>query len=148
MRIILLKDVRKVGRKDEVKDVADGYAINFLLPRNLAVTATPDRLAAFEKKQAAVAQAHAVAEAAIDGNIRSLEGRRIALSLRATPKGGLFKSVTTSDIISSIREQANAEIPEDAVVLEEPIKTTGEHRIRLRSNHASAELMLVITPVS
>jgi large subunit ribosomal protein L9 len=146
MKVILLKDVRKVGRKDEVRNVADGYATNFLLPQNLAVAATTERIAALEKNQAASEAAHAHAKAAIAENIRALTGRRIEIAVRATPKGGLFKSVTIADIGRILHGHAGADIPDSCVLLETPIKTLGEHRVALGSPGAAGEIILALVP--
>lgn len=145
MRIILLKDVRKVGRKDDVKDVADGYAINFLLPQGLAVAASPEKVAALEKQHAEISAARAKEDAALDASVRSLRDVHIAVPARATPKGGLFKSITAADIAKAI-SSSGAAVPADRIMLPAPLKSTGEHRVTLRSANASSEIIVSITP--
>jgi len=146
MKIILLKDVRKVGHKDEIKNVADGYATNFLLPQNLAVAASPEKVAEIEKKQAATSAEKAQEEVALESAVRSLAGQKISVSARATPKGGLFKAITVSDIAKAVREQTQITLPERVIALEAPIKTTGEHEVALLSAKTGATMILVVTP--
>jgi large subunit ribosomal protein L9 len=144
MKVILLKDVRKVGRKDEIKNVADGYAINFLLRQNLAVAATPDKVAVLEKHQTAAREAEEAREAELDGIVQHLANERVELAVRATPKGGLFKSIGAADISRAVAAQKKVNIPADCIVLKDLIKTVGEHRLVLASAHAKAEITIAV----
>lgn len=145
MKIILLKDIRNVGRKDEVKEVANGFASNFLLPQNFAVVATPEKVRALEKIKEAQSQKIAAQEAVLDDQIRSLMNQKIEIAVRTTPKGGLFKSITAADIACAIKEQKKAEIPESTIILSEPIKTIGEHTVKLQSKNTRAEMIFSVT---
>lgn len=140
MKVILLKDVARVGQHGTLKDVADGYALNFLIARGLAVQATPEKLVAFEVAQKREVEMREQERIALVKNVQSLEGSRFEIKVRATPKGGLFKSITTADIIKLL----NADIPEDAIRLEKPIKETGDHKIAIISGDAKAEIILSI----
>ena len=144
MKVILLKEVRNVGRKNDIKEVADGYANNFLLAQNLAVRATEQGIADIEKSKAARDAAEAAREQALDTAVRSLDGKKIELTARATPKGGLFKSITAQDIVRYIKEQLGTEVPVSAIVLE-PIKTTGDHTAEVRSSNAKTAVTVSIT---
>ncbi|MDE2071736.1 MAG: 50S ribosomal protein L9 [Patescibacteria group bacterium] len=145
MKIILLKDVRGVGQHGEVKNVADGYAINRLFPAKLAEAATPEKVAALEAQTAARAAARAQEEADLDKKVASLRGKTVSVAARATPQGGLFKSITPKDIALALREQHKLEIPEDAVGIGEPIKTVGEHVVSLHSKNEKGDLGIVVT---
>lgn len=138
MKVILLQDVRGVGRKHEIKNVADGYAMNLLLPRKLAEAATESKIAALqalqEKREAEARQE----EVQLTKKIESLSAKEITLAARATPQGGLFKAITTKDISRAILEQHSLEIPESVIELDAPIKTVGIHEMRLR--HARLKL--------
>ena len=76
MKVIFLKDVAKVGQHGTMKDVSDGYALNFLIPRGLAIQATPDKVAAHLAAQKREGEAHAAAEAELKKTIQGLEGAR------------------------------------------------------------------------
>ena len=144
--MIFLKDVRGVGRANEIKNVADGYAINFLVKNKFAEPATPEKVAQLEAKRAAHEAELAKAEEELTQKIHSLRGKKIVIQARATEKGGLFKSITPKDVAHQIVVQLKVAIPESAVTMPEHLKTVGEHMIGLHSKTIKAELTLEIKP--
>lgn len=140
MKILLIKDVAKVGQHGTIKDVADGYALNFLIARGLAVQATPEKIAAHEAAQKREGEAQAKANAVLISAVQSLEGARVETKVRATEKGGLFKSITAADIARLL----NVNIPENAIQLEKPIKEVGEHTIKVTALGGKATVTLVV----
>ena len=144
MKVIFLKDVAKVGQHGTMKEVADGYALNFLIPRGLAIQATPDKVAAHLAAQKREGEAHAAAEAELKKTIRGLEGARLELEARATDKGGLFKSITTSDVVKLITDKKGVAVPEKVIELAKPIKEVGEYKIKVAFADAKAEVTLAI----
>lgn len=145
MKVILLKDVRGVGQHGEIKNVADGYAINGLFPKKLAEAATPEKIAQYEARKAA-AEAEAVKEAEqLDNKVTALRGKKVTISGRATEKGGLFKAVHEQDVAKAILAEHALEIPEDSISFPAPIKTVGEHVVVLKSKSNKVELGVVIT---
>ena len=145
MRVIMLKDVRGVGRAYEVKNVADGYAINFLFKQKFAEPATPEKVAAIEAKQKAHEAELAKAEEELTKKVQSLRGKRIKIAARATEKGGLFKQISPKDIAHQIVVEHKVAVPETAVLLPEHLKTVGEHTVALHSKTVKAEITLEIT---
>jgi len=147
MKVILLKDVRGVGAHSEVKNVADGYAINFLFPKKLAEPATEAKVKQLAEQKAAHEAELAKEEEQLNKKIASLRGKQVVLQARATEKGGLFKSITPKDIVKAVLAEHKLEMPEAAVhPTEEHIKTTGEHTVVLESKGEKAEMKVVITP--
>jgi large subunit ribosomal protein L9 len=144
MKVVFLKDVRGVGRVHEVKNVADGYATNFLFRNKLAEPATEEKVAQLEKQKAATAEAVRKEEEVLDKKILSLKGKTLTMSLKATEKGGLFKTVAAKDIAKAILGEHALQIPEESIVLANPIKTVGEHAVGLRSKNAKADMVLVV----
>jgi large subunit ribosomal protein L9 len=142
VKVILLKDVGGVGRRDEVREVSDGYAFNFLIARGLAVQATSEALARHEKNVSASAAKRAADEERLAKSIRALEGKRIELTVRATEKGGLFKSIGADEI-----QKALGDIPQDAIVLQKPIKSTGEHQVTIRASGAEAHISIAVSAI-
>ena len=140
MKVILLKDVAKVGQHGTIKAVADGYAMNFLIARGLAEQATPEKVRAFEAQTKAESDEKAKREGEVKTLIQSLEGRRVEMKARATEKGGLFKAITAADIARLL----NAGIPTDAIMLEKPIKATGEYAMKISQAGVEANIALVI----
>lgn len=143
MKVILLKDIRGCGQANTVVDVAQGYATNFLLPNKYAIAATEDRVKEMESKKAQLDAAKAQEEEQLSSKIKSLEGKSVTITARATEKGGLFKALGAADISKAIRAEHSLEIPE-ASIETEPIKTAGEHKAHLRSKNSKAELAVVI----
>jgi large subunit ribosomal protein L9 len=144
MQVILLKDVRGVGRAHEIKNVADGYAVNFLFKQHLAEPATEEKIKAIEAKAKAHEAELAKAEEELTQKIHSLRGKKITIEARATEKGGLFKQITPKDVAHQIVVQLKVAIPETAVSIPEHLKTVGEHQVLVHSKTIKAELMLDI----
>jgi len=147
MKVILLKDVRSVGQHGEVKNVADGYAINFLFPQKLAEPATEEKIKQLDATQKAHEAEVAKHEAELDKKVTMVRGKKVVLQARATEKGGLFKSVTKKDIAKAILAEHSVEIPESAIELtEDHIKTVGEHKVVLYSKNEKSDLSVAIVP--
>lgn len=145
MKVVLLKDVRGVGQRHEIKNVADGYAVNFLFKNKMAEPATDEKVKQIESQKEAAAEAQRKEDEILDKKVLSLKGKTISISAKATEKGGLFKSITEKDIAKAILGEHALQIPEDSIVLGNSIKTTGEHRVTLCSKNMSVEITLVIS---
>jgi large subunit ribosomal protein L9 len=143
MKVILLRDVRGCGQANTIVEVAQGYAANFLLPHKYAIAATEDKVKEMEAKKAQIEAAKAQGEEQLSTKVKSLEGKQVTITARATEKGGLFKALGAADIAKAIRAEHSLEIPEDSITTE-PIKTVGEHKVRLTSKNSKAELTVVI----
>jgi large subunit ribosomal protein L9 len=122
MKIILLKDTPKVGRAGEVKEVADGYALNILIPQKRAEKATPEKVKALQKLQAEAANAHTARIAQIVASYRALD--TVVIEAKATDGGGLFKAISLKDICAAITSMG-VHADEDYFTLEAPFKHTG-----------------------
>jgi len=143
MKVIFLKDVRRVGRAGEIKDVADGYAANFLFPSKSAEPATPEKVAQIEKQREAAAEAIRKEEEVLRNKLASLQGKKVTIPVRATPKGGLFKTVVAKDVVKAILAEHALHIPEESVV-SDPIKTVGEHTIHLVAKNKTVDFSVVV----
>ena len=131
MKVILLDDVTKVGRRGEVRDVSDGYARNFLIPKKLALSATAGNLKNLEhikRQQDSKADRIKADAEALRAKIEALvyEQRR-----QASEEGKLFGSVTSQDVADFLGTRG---VPMDRkrITLDEPIKTLGEHVVSMR----------------
>lgn len=126
MKIILLKDTPKVGRAGEVKDVADGYALNILIPQKRAEKATPDKVAALQKAMTEAANAHTAQIAQIVSSYKALD--TVVIVAKATDGGGLFKAISLKDICTAI-ETEGVHADEAYFTLEKPYKHTGTYEL-------------------
>jgi large subunit ribosomal protein L9 len=129
VQVILLKDVDKVGLRGEVVDVARGHARNYLLPRKLAETATPTRVAELEKRsdQRARQEASTFEQARELGT--KLEQVELRFEVKAGPTGSLFGSVTPTDLADEIWRVAKIRVDRRKIELGEPIKKVGRYEV-------------------
>ncbi|MDE2213355.1 MAG: 50S ribosomal protein L9 [Patescibacteria group bacterium] len=145
MKVIMLKDVRSVGQKNDIKNVADGYAMNYLLPHRLAEAATPQKIRELEQRKSSQQEEALKEEESLNTTLAQLRGKKISIVARATEKGGLFKSITPADIARAIREEYSLEIPEAAIHLSEAIKTAGEHPLELVNKSQKVGAVLIVS---
>ena len=146
MKVILLRDVAKVGQRGTVVEVSDGYALNFLIPNSMAEQATVTKVAAHAVEQKKDADAKEMKKRTIITTIKSVENAHVELKVKATEKGGLFKSVTAVDIVKALHDQRRADIPLEAIDLPKPIKEVGEHPITIKASGVEAHITLSIKP--
>lgn len=143
MQVILLNDVPKVGRKYDVKNVSDGYAQNFLIPRRLAERATPARLEGIKQHKANIAVEHAMQQDLLKKNLAALAEQRIEMFVRANEKGHLYEGIHAEEIAAALAAQHIALDPE-FLKLAQPIKEVGEHVIELQAQGLTSKLTLVV----
>jgi large subunit ribosomal protein L9 len=129
MQVILLADVEKLGLRGDVVDVARGYARNFLLPRRLAETATPARVAEHEKRESrrALQEARTVDQAQ---QIAEVLGKTVLrFEVKAGPTGALFGSVTATDVADELWRVRKIRIDRRKIELADPIKRIGRYEL-------------------
>ena len=132
MKVIFNEDVRGQGKRGEMKEVSDGYARNYLLPRKLASEATPDMLNAFKLKEKAKKAQMAREKAQAEENAKRLEGVVVKISARAGHGGRLFGAITSQEISDALREQHGIEIEKNKIVQSEPIKSFGNYEVKAK----------------
>lgn len=132
MKVIFNTDVRGQGKKGEMKEVSDGYARNYLMPRGLASPATADAVNALKLKEKAKAAQMAKEKAAAEENAKRLSGVVVQISARAGQGGRLFGAVTSQEIAEALREQHGIEIEKNKIVQAEPIKQFGSYEVKAK----------------
>jgi large subunit ribosomal protein L9 len=143
MKVLFLKDVPKLGKKHDVKEVADGYARNFLLPKKLAEPATKDTVERVSKMKAEAAQMKKVDEDLLMKNLKSLAETTITLLGKANEKGHLFASIHKEEILDALRK-TGLSVPAEYVELEKPIKEVGNHTIPFMMGNKQGSFTLVV----
>ncbi len=131
MKVILIKDVARLGRKSEVKDVPDGHALNFLIPRKLAVIATPEQLRRIGEEVKKHSEQHEHARNEFSRVCEVLKGKKVTLAVEANEQGHLFKGINALDITKHLAEVEHITLDEETVHLEHPIKALGVHEVQL-----------------
>ncbi len=145
MKVILLDDIPKLGRRGDVRDVADGYARNYLLPHRLVLPASPQNLKQIEQ----IKQHHEVRaqRAKVDGEAQGqrIETLTFALARQASEEGRLYGSVGVSDIAAFLA-QNGVSVEKRRIGLDEPIKALGEYTVPIRLHpEVTASLKVLVT---
>lgn len=125
MKVILLKDIKNVGKKDEIINANDGYARNFLFPKQLAVEATKDNLLKLQAKNDSKAHKK---ELEIEENkkiAKKIEEINLEIAVKAGENGKIFGGVTSKEISEALKKQYNIEIEKKKIILKETIKNIG-----------------------
>ena len=145
MEIILLQDVKSLGKKGQIVKVSDGYARNFIIPKQLGVEKTPktmndlktQQLAEAKRKQEILEEAQALGEKIKNGSV--------TLSIKAGEGGRTFGSVSTKEIATAVKEQMGIEFDKKKMVLAEPIKNFGTYHIPCKLHpEVTAELTVKV----
>ncbi|MFA5934511.1 MAG: 50S ribosomal protein L9 [Candidatus Paceibacterota bacterium] len=131
MKIILIKDVKKIGRKYDVKDVADGFALNSLIPSGSAVPATGNYMKMIEEKKKQSGLVKDNFKKTLEDAIAKLQDKRLNIKGKVNEKGHLFAGVHINQIIEEFKKQTGLKLDEDIFNLEKPIKEIGEHKVEL-----------------
>lgn len=132
MKVILNADIRGQGKKGELKEVSDGYARNYLLPRGLASEATADHLNAMRLKEKARQAQLAKEKAQAEEDARRLDGVVVRLTARAGQGGRLFGAVTSQEISDALLSQHGIAIEKNKIVQAEPIKQFGSFEVKAK----------------
>ena len=132
MKVIFQQDVRGQGKKGEMKEVSDGYARNYLLPRNLAVEANKDNLNALALKEKAKKAQEAKEKAAAMENAQRLRDIVTTIRAKAGANGKLFGAVTSQEIAEALKEQHGIEVEKNKLVQGDPIKSFGSYEVKCK----------------
>ncbi len=130
MKVILLQDVPGTGKKNQVLNVSDGFARNYLLPRKWAVEASEGSVKEIERRHAAQRQREMEERSAAEALAAQLKGKVITLRAKCGEKGRLYGSVTGQEIASALKEQHGVEIDKRKIEVSEAIRTVGEYEVQ------------------
>ncbi len=147
MKVIFLQDVSRVGKKYDVKEVNDGYAMNFLLPKKLAVTATLRAIAELELRKKEIMIEREVQESLLNKNLEEIKGKVITIKGKANELGHLFSAIHKKEIIEAMKAQNHADIGEEFIILEKPIKEVGEFEIEISIKGKKSSFKLIVEAV-
>jgi len=132
MNVIFLQDVPNVAQAGEMKEVADGYGRNFLIPRKLAAQADPKMMNVIEAQVRAAARQTARNEAEMTELASQLDGKEIAITARVGANDRLYGSITTADIITELEKSFGVIVDKRKIELENPIRELGSHEVPIR----------------
>ncbi len=146
MKVILLQDVKKVGVRGALAEVADGYANNVLIPKKLAAPATSANLKKYDiEKQAR--EGKATLDAVLAKKLLAeIDGKSISIQARANETGGLFEAIHPRQVAEAIHKELNVSVPENSItLLPDVIKKLGEFRAEVAINGAGAEIAVAVS---
>lgn len=146
MKVILLEDVKSLGKKGQIVNINDGYARNFVLPKKLGVEATPKNLNDLKLQNA---NKEKLAQEALDAAkelAAKLEAGKVVLSIKTGEGGKAFGSVSSKEIATEVKSQMGYEIDKKKIQLKDAIKTLGTHTVPVKLHaKVTAELKVVVT---
>jgi large subunit ribosomal protein L9 len=132
MKVVFLQDVPNVARAGEMKEVADGYGRNYLIPRKLAAQADPKMMNAIEAQVRASARQAAQNEAEMIELAGQIDGKEITITARVGANERLYGSITAGDIIAEIEKSFGVIVDKRKIEMENPIRELGSHEIPIR----------------
>ncbi|MBI2574100.1 MAG: 50S ribosomal protein L9 [Candidatus Wildermuthbacteria bacterium] len=148
MKVILLQDVKNIGKKFEVKEVADGYARNFLFAKKLAQPATEEAMQWLEIQKEILAQKAETELKNIQDVASQLDDLEVTIAVKIGDEGQLFESVGAQKIAERLKEMG-FDMKKNQIKLEEPIKELGEFQVKLSLDHnLEAEIRVIVTEKS
>jgi large subunit ribosomal protein L9 len=131
MKVLLIKDVYKLGRAGDVKKVADGYGRNFLIPQGMAILATPGAMKTAERIRQKATERRAILNNEMSAVAEVLKNVQISFSARAGETGKLYGSITSQEIVDAIHQKSGVTIKRQQLDMQ-PLRTLGEHTVRIR----------------
>jgi large subunit ribosomal protein L9 len=131
MKVLLIKDVYKLGRAGDVKKVADGYGRNFLVPQGMAVLATPGAMKTAERIRQKATERRAVLNNEMGAVAEVLQKIQITFGARAGETGKLYGSITSQEIVDAIQQKSGITIKRQQLDMQ-PLRSLGEHAVRIR----------------
>ncbi len=147
MEVLLLKDVRRLGKAGEIKKVADGYARNYLFPRGLAVLATEAARKELEEQMAAKERRAAAEKARAEKRAQDLQNLVLTFKARAGESGRLYGSITSADIAERLSAIIGDEVDKRKVLLQEPIKEAGRSKVDVKlHNNVTITVTVIVEP--
>ncbi len=143
MKIILVQDVKKLGKRGELKEVAEGYARNFLLPKKLAQIATEKTIQETKRQQEKINQLELENKQKIQQLAQKLNNKKIII-LSKSKEGKLFGSVGAKEIEKALKKE-NLDILEKSIIMKESIKRLGEYKVKIElGRKISAEIIVIV----
>jgi large subunit ribosomal protein L9 len=144
MKVILLSDIRKIGKKHEVKNVSDGHALNLLIPKGLVEPATPGALKKLECVKVELERHNKVQEELLLKNLDAIKDSTVTIKGEANEKGHLFKGIHKEEIVSEIEKETRISLHSDYLELEKPIKELGTHELSIKVQDKIVKINLVV----
>jgi large subunit ribosomal protein L9 len=147
MEVILIEDVKNLGIEGEILEVADGYARNYLLPRQQVVRATDSNKKVYQKKQQDIEEQRELMEQKAQDRADALGTLDLKIQKAATEEGSLYGSLNAADIVEALAEEGFDDIKPKQIIISDPIREIGEYTVRINmAGSVEAEVDVEIVP--
>ena len=144
MKVLFLQDVKNVGKKGEIKEAADGFATNFLIPRKLAAPALGGAAVLWQAKESKAQRLKETEIKKEEALAARLNGVRLEIQSKASKDGKLFGGVSAAQIAELLNKKGLA-VEKNSIQLDKPIKTAEEHKVKIKLSHGlQAEIIVVV----
>ena len=144
MKVILLSDIHKVGKKDDVREFADGYAQNVLISKGLAIFASAHELQKLEERKKKSNRIKEEEAKTFSELISAVNQKPIILKLKTNGKGHLFFAVPKKDVVKAIKDTTGANIEEEFIIFPKPIKEIGSHHIEIKKGGNTGKCIVTV----
>ena len=143
MKVILLEDVKSLGKKGDICDVSDGYARNFIIPKKKGVEATPDNLNNLKLKNANDAKVAKENLENAQALAAQLADKAVVIRVRVGEGGKLFGAIASKEIAAAVLDQTGLEVDKKKIVLADAIKVLGDHKVKVKLHKDVTASLLV-----
>ncbi len=147
MKVILLQDISKVGKKFDIKEVPAGYAQNVLIPKKQALSATPENIKFAEANKEKIRLVKDQEDAELRKNMKDLESIELHIKAKANEKGHLFKSIHAKEIEVALKTDLNISIEERMIHLDAPLKEVGSFKVPITAGNLKGSFTVVIEAI-
>jgi large subunit ribosomal protein L9 len=144
MKVILLQDVAKIGRRFEIVEVPSGYGMNKLIPQGMAKPASPENIKAINAQSAKTEAERAAQNEAFSIVVAAIQENPITITVEANEEGRMFQALKVAAVLEAVQAATTKEVQESQVVIKTPIKEVGEHTIEFVSGDTHVPVMITI----
>jgi large subunit ribosomal protein L9 len=143
MKVIFLKD-NPSGKKNQIKEVADGYALNYLFPQKIAMVATPEKITQLGATTNIEQKKDKKINNETEKILKTIKNLKVSLTAKANEEGHLFGGIKNEDIQKILKEKHNLDIEKDTIELSHHLKEIGEHEVNIKINNNITKLKVII----
>ncbi len=144
MKVIFLQDVPRIGRRYDIKEINDGYAVNYLFPRKFAEMATPKAVSEIERRKKEIVIEKEIEENLLNKNLEKIKGEIVTIKAKTDKKGHLFSAIHEKDISEALKKESKIELNEKFIVLSKQIKEIGEYEIQIFIKNKKSSFKLIV----
>ncbi len=144
MKLILLKNIKKLGNSGNIIEVKSGYAMNFLIPQKIAVLATPKKIKELEKENQKIQKKKIQLTDNLENIIKKINNKKIKILKQASEKGKLFASISQDEILLAVKNNFKVDLSNYKIKIKEHLKKIGEHKLNLKIKDKKINLIIEV----